>query len=257
MSKWILVAFLVILVPIIMMGQNRATPFFTTKNYISYQFGLAYPFYGAHATNYYYNTDKIQSQYTFSDKGINYGFYAGLGYGHLFGKVFSMSFCPSIMYSKFSNTDFNYEARTPVQQALIVESHGIFHFSHVSFIFPLDLSFRINNRIEASIGGFILKPISTWEYSLKSGTQYLYYDYHGSGFGTYQPPLTYTDDEYKDKDSRSFGREGLHGQLSIKVKERDWQQQRILIDYYYSLEDSNFDVREHYVRVGFTKLLFQ
>jgi|GEM_PF-6271910 len=241
--------------PLVAEGQNRNTPFRTSKNFFSYELGVAYPFYEKNSYYFNYKNGKVEDQYTFSKRGINYGLHAGVGYGHFFGKIFSMTIAVSLMYSKFASADFHAESYTPDDLALIKEMNGSLHFSHLSFVFPLDFNFRVSKTIEMTLGVFILDPKIDHEYFVQSGYQYL-----GNFAGHYyiiNPPKKINEYERDYKNYRSFARGGIHGQVSLQVGERDWRQKKILVEYYYSLTTTDYEIHEQWIRIGFSKIFFQ
>ncbi|HZV71247.1 MAG TPA: hypothetical protein VFG10_16950 [Saprospiraceae bacterium] len=239
--------------PFLSHGQKRNTPFSTTKNFTSIRLGLTYPFFteGNYKSEY-----AIESyNYQFSNKNLNYGFLGGIGVGHYFGPRFSMDLSLLLTYSRFTKTVFHFERTTNPEHDLIFEEDGNFHFSHLSLLIPLNFNFRINSFLHFGTGVFIMRPLLDNEFNQSSAIQYLEYR-HGHYF-TFHPPLVHHTHISSNNNYNKYWRQGFHVQLSYLLKEKDWQQKRINIEYYHSLTRANFNVFEKWIVVSFKKIFYQ
>ncbi len=234
--------FLLIL-PLVSSGQNRNTPFSTTKNFISYRFGVGYPFFRDKDVIPQYASGYVL--YEFSNVGFNYAFQGGFGLGHSFGKLFSLGVSPLLMYTKFASTGFHSEYISNPGQVVVTENVGTFHFNHFSLLVPLEFKFKIQSDFDVSFGVFFLKPFYDYEYE-----DYLVLDHR------YHPPKTYTNSK-STKNRNSYYRSGVHGQFSFLLNERDWQKKRIKLEYYHALTSANNQIYERWILVSFEKVFYK
>jgi hypothetical protein len=243
-----------ILLPLFAIGQGTSTSFRTTNNYTSIRYGLGYPFFSE--GNYSSDFSETSQSYKFFNKGLNYSIHGGIGLGHFFGKKFSISVSPLLIYSKFVKTDYHFEYRTTKQQALIGERNGYFFYSNLSVLFPIEFRFPLNENINLSGGVFMFKPIFDREFDDYSGIDYLRRNFNGN-YVSNHPPVEYTPFRKVNKNFSSYYRSGVHIQLSFRLKEKDWQQNRVNIEYYHSLETGNMGAFEKWILVSFRKIFFQ
>lgn len=242
-KTWLFLFLFLLTLPLVSFGQNRNTPFSTTKNFISYRFGAGYPFFRDKDVIPKYAS--AYQLYEFSNVGFNYAFYGGFGLGHSFGKLFSLGVSPLLMYSKFASTGFHSQYISNPGQTLVSENIGNFHYNHFSLLVPLEFKFKIQKDFDVSFGVFVLKPFSDFEYK-----EYTVIDHR------YHPPKTYPfTKSYKNR--RSYYRSGLHGQLSFLLNERDWQKKRIKLEYYHALTSANNQIYERWILVSFEKVFYK
>ncbi len=232
------------ILPFLVSGQNRNTPFSTSNNYLSYRIGVGYPFFKEGTTSNPY-TQGSQS-YEFSNTGINYAVHGGVSLGHFFGKSFSIGLSPLLMYSKFASTDYHYKYIYNSTQKIKEEQIGELHYSNFGLLVPLQFNFQLKKYYDFTVGVFVLKPFTDIEYQKYFATDYLYHP----------PKVTgpYTD---VDKNWRSFPRSGIHGQFSFLVKARDWQRTMIKLEYYHSFTHANFEVYERWILIAVEKVFYQ
>lgn len=233
-----------VLLPFMVSGQERNTPFRTSNNYLSYRFGIGYPFFknGSKPVPH-----AVASQsYSFSKEGINYAFHGGFSLGHYFGKTFSIGLSPFLMYSKFAATDYHYEYISNQTQKVLYAQEGELHFSHFGLLVPLEFNFKINGNVDFGLGVFVLKPFTDLEYQ-----EYVATDYQ------YNPPKIYGPITDTDKNLRSYYRSGIHGQFSFLLKARDWKKTRIKLEYYHALTNANFQVYERWILIAMEKIFYQ
>ena len=231
-------------IPLFSFGQERVIPFFTTKNFITYRIGFGYPFFSNGSK--FSEFASASGEYDFFDRSINYSFHGGFGFGHSFGRNFSIAISPYLMYSKFAEAGFHYESRTAMQKSILRTHEGYFHNYHLGFLFPLEFNFKIKENWDFAVGVFILKPVMDRVISNFSET-----DYRQS------PPKVYNSIHRDYKNKRSDPRGGAHCQFSFLLSERDWQQKRINIEYYHSFTKANFEVYEKWIMVAFKKVFYK
>lgn len=244
--NWILIPlFIFLIMPTRMVGQNRNTPYQTTKNYTSWQLGLVYPFLINSPPDCPHCSETVQ--YSFSDFHLNYGLHAGVGVGHSFNRTLGIQLAPFIEYSHFSTFTVQYDRfiipQHSNQPIPLSQWIGPAHYYHIGIGCPMDFLFRINDQFELAVGGFVMKPFldrEYWDYTIE--------EYH---------PPRHSSGSYAYKNFRSEWRGGLHGKLSLKVNEREWIQKRIELEYYYSFERVNFYSRESWIMLSFKKIFFQ
>jgi hypothetical protein len=227
----------------LLMGQERNTPFQTTRNFLSYRIGTGYPFFSNGS-----NPGQLGQSYVYDylDKGINYSFHAGIGAGHSFGPHFSISLSPFLIFSRYTRTEYHYENREGFGNQLRRERTGYFRYSNVSVLFPLEFNVRLNPKVDFSVGVFVYNPITDRLFDRSVETDYRLH-----------PPKTYSPHTRFYKNRRSDPRGGIHAQCSFLLKARDWRQQRINIEYYHSLTKADYNAWEKWVMVAFKKVFFQ
>ena len=241
MSKWIFAFYLLFVIIPTSVGQRRSTPSFTKKNYFSYQFGLAYPFLSK--GNFFDEGTSSKTHYTILHSGINYGIHAGGGYAHFFSKKFYFKLDPALIFTKVSSGDYQYVLYK--SGGLEEEHNGTFQYSHFSLFIPIDFSMQVSRNIDFTSGVFWLKPFWDRESSVYDAT--LYYR---------NPVKTLHNNSYHYKNFRVFARVGIHFGISILMKEKDWKQVRINLDYNQSLTSSNFYHFENWISLSMQKAFF-
>ncbi|MEP6646270.1 MAG: hypothetical protein ABJC12_04215 [Saprospiraceae bacterium] len=228
--------------PLFSMGQLRNTPFNTSNNFVLYRFGIAYPFFSEGNQFTPYSTGN--GSYDYLKKGFNYGAQLGIGFGHYFGKKFSIDISPFLIYSKFVHTDFHYEFHSNPYQFLEEERDGFLRFSHLSYLIPIDFNFKMKDNFEFTTGVFFIKPVLDYFFTHWAVTDY-----------SYHPARMYSyDDSYKN--FRTYSRTGFHVQISFLLKAKDWKEKRLNIEYYHSLTRAN-QVFEKWISIAFKKVFYQ
>jgi hypothetical protein len=240
------------LFPFLTFGQLRNTPYQTTKIYTEYQIGFAYPY--IRETNNR-NQNGIQPyNYDIRARGLNYGLFAGVGWGLYLGKHSFLNLSPSVLYSKFSSFDVHYEHRTYPNATLISEWNGPAHLSQLSINIPFSFNFKVKERSDFGFGVFILKPILDREYWDADIIEYFYKQYNH--YVPYNPPHQSQNIFKLYKNYRNFWRSGIQVRFSFLLKERDWIQEKLILEYAHSFVDASFHTEESWIKMGIQKIFF-